>query len=277
MKKNLGVLLILLTIFSCLVGCEYFAPKHEHEFSPSYDETGHFQKCPCGEITDKAEHSLEWVMDVEPSYTAPGYKKERCCLCLYETGEIIQIERLLDENVNMEAIVDPSLGTYKKFKTSDDLCEYLEDNKSKLNKTFLCFDATSDAEKGLYVWEDMTFQYNYLFDYAEETDKEFVNPVVVVNAHVYSSELGSATDASGMDGFASSIVFLMKFYEFDGDIKNYKYVFQKYDNPDSAMDYVINIYSGLKCVGKIYYSDETENGVDREWIVNYIEEGLFTL
>lgn len=182
-----------------------------------------------------------------------------------------------NEEMNYDGIVDPSRGTYRKFQTSDELREYLEDNKSKLNKTFLCFDATSNAEKGLYVWEDMTFQYNYLFDYAKETDKEFVNPVVVVSAHIYSSELGSATDASGMDGFASSIVFSMKFYEFDGDIKNNKYVFQKNDDPKSAMDYVINIYSGLKCVGKIYYTDGTENGVDRDWIVNYIEEGLFTL
>lgn len=181
------------------------------------------------------------------------------------------------DEADYDGIVDPSLGTYKKFKTSDELRLFVEENKNKLNKSFLCFDATSNAERGLYVWEDITFQYNYIFDYDEENDKEFVNPVVVINAHLYSSELGSATDVIGMDGFASSIVFLMKFYVFDGDIQNNKYVLQKNNNPDSAMDYVITIYSGLKCVGKIYYSDGTENGVDREWIINYIEEGLFAL
>ena len=104
MKKFLGVLLILLTIFSCLASCEYFAPKHEHSFSQSYDETSHFQKCPCGEITDKAEHSLEWVIDKESTETENGCKHLECG-CGYKAEENTPYENYIEVLENDSELV----------------------------------------------------------------------------------------------------------------------------------------------------------------------------
>jgi hypothetical protein len=91
MKRILGAICLLLTLLLCLAGCEYFAPKHEHSFSQSYDETVHFQKCPCGEITDKAEHSLEWVIDKEPTATENGCKHLECG-CGFKANEDTLVE-----------------------------------------------------------------------------------------------------------------------------------------------------------------------------------------
>lgn len=76
MKKILGVLLILLTIFSCLSGCEYLTPKHEHSF--------------------------EWVIDREPTATENGCKHLECG-CGYKTEENTPIESIRNEDDNNQA------------------------------------------------------------------------------------------------------------------------------------------------------------------------------
>ena len=102
MKRISGAICLLLTLLLCLAGCEYFAPKHEHEFSPSYDETSHFQKCPCGEITDKAEHSLEWVIDKKPTHRVTGLKHAECSACGYIADENTVIETTRNEDGTMK-------------------------------------------------------------------------------------------------------------------------------------------------------------------------------
>ncbi len=137
MKRILGVLLILLTIFSCLAGCEYFAPKHEHEFSLSYDETSHFQKCDCGEITDKAEHSLEWVVDREPTATENGYKHLECdCGFKSEEHTPILIEKNEDGTLKLDDKLIEALSEYlRDFYECYDIPDYDFGSKIELCKS----------------------------------------------------------------------------------------------------------------------------------------------
>lgn len=138
MKKILGAICLLLTLLLCLAGCEYFAPKHEHEFSPSYDETSHFQKCPCGEIADKTEHSFEWIIDKEPTHRVTGLKHAECSACGYIADENTVIETTRNEDGTMKIdnellaiLLDHVHYTYGGY---DDIKEYsLEDiiNMSK--------------------------------------------------------------------------------------------------------------------------------------------------
>ena len=107
MKKLLGLLLALIIVSLCLVGCEYFAPKHEHEFSPSYDETCHFQKCPCGEIKDKADHNLEWVVTNEATCTSDGCKVLNCICGLVIEEQIIPAEGHIFNNYECTVCTTP--------------------------------------------------------------------------------------------------------------------------------------------------------------------------
>jgi hypothetical protein len=122
----------------CLAGCEYFAPKHEHEFSPSHDETSHFQKCPCGEIADKTEHSFEWIIDKEPTHRVTGLKHAECSACGYIAYENTVIETTRNEDGTMKIdnellaiLLDHVHYTYGGY---DDIKEYSLENIINMSK-----------------------------------------------------------------------------------------------------------------------------------------------
>ena len=79
-------------------GTEVETP-HSHSFSSdwSQDGTAHWHKCQgCDEIADRAEHSLDWVIEYEPSYVSSGSKKQVCSVCGWES-ESVEIEKLAQE------------------------------------------------------------------------------------------------------------------------------------------------------------------------------------
>ena len=169
MKRYLRAICLLLALSFCLAGCEYFAPKHEHEFSPSYDETGHFQKCPCGEIKDKAEHSLEWIIDKEPTHRVTGLKHAECSACGYTADENTVIETTRNEDGTMKIdnellaiLLDHVHYTYGGY---DDIKEYSLENIINMSKgsrepLLVEFDASSSYYICAYFshdhYDDMT-------------------------------------------------------------------------------------------------------------------------
>ena len=69
---------------------------HEHVFGEFIvEEDMHYKECRCGEISEKAEHSLQEVIDKQPTYTETGSKHSVCTVCGYETAaeEIPMLEK----------------------------------------------------------------------------------------------------------------------------------------------------------------------------------------
>ena len=96
LRKTVGVMLILLILLSSFTACvngntDTDQPsgdgEHTHAFLPGFNESEHYIECACGEITDRAEHIFEWVIDVEPTDTTPGTKHKECLICGYSTQE----------------------------------------------------------------------------------------------------------------------------------------------------------------------------------------------
>ncbi len=56
----------------------------EHNYSDVWfneDSVYHWHECECGDRTDMGEHTLEWILDVEPTETTPGSKHQQCSIC----------------------------------------------------------------------------------------------------------------------------------------------------------------------------------------------------
>ena len=94
----IGIVVSLATILT-LVGCVNGIFLHSHVYKPSFDEDGHFMKCECGNITDRTPHTLDWVIDKEPTFTEPGYKHQECSTCKYKTNENTAIQMLKEKKV----------------------------------------------------------------------------------------------------------------------------------------------------------------------------------
>ena len=92
-------LIISLAVILTLVGCVNGIFLHSHVYKPSFDEEGHFMKCECGEITDRVSHTLDWIIDKEPTYTEAGYKHQECSTCKYKTNENTAIQMLKEKKV----------------------------------------------------------------------------------------------------------------------------------------------------------------------------------
>ena len=86
MKKTLLAFLVFFTVTLFLFGCSLVKPNHRHQYSPTYDETNHFNKCDCGDVTVIEEHLLEWVVDTEATNTVNGTKHLECS-CGYREKE----------------------------------------------------------------------------------------------------------------------------------------------------------------------------------------------
>ena len=54
----------------------------------------HWRKCACGAVTDKAEHTMQWVIDKAATEEATGLKHEECKVCKTKASENTVIEKL---------------------------------------------------------------------------------------------------------------------------------------------------------------------------------------
>ena len=59
--------------------------EHIHNYISDCNDSSHYLICSCGEKIDVEEHSYEWVVDLEATFDAPGYKHKEC-----ECGHIIE-------------------------------------------------------------------------------------------------------------------------------------------------------------------------------------------
>lgn len=61
------------------------SPAHEHSYGAEWekDASQHWHECECGDKTDVAEHTFQWVVDKEATETETGLKHEECTVCGY--------------------------------------------------------------------------------------------------------------------------------------------------------------------------------------------------
>lgn len=269
-KKSLGIVLVLLTVLSCFSSCVDSSMFHIHYFKQKIDENKHFMECSCGEIKDSAEHTFSWVVDSKPTYTAPGYKHKECASCTYTTDENTIIERLIHtDGFNNGLTID--LPNDKTFDSKEKLVDFYEEEKNKINYSFLCMDASSEPENGIYT--TLSPFTHYRFRYGEETEDEYTTPFIVISYGIYSSELGPVFDEA-VDGVESA-GFLMYFYGIDSDVDSYQIEFYENDDPQSAFNFVVQIMSGDGCIGTIFYS--TDVYISREWMADYLLRNIFVI
>lgn len=281
-RKSIGVVLILLTVISCFGSCIDSSYFHIHSFKLKMNETVHFKECECGEIKDSAEHLFDWVVDSDPTYTAPGYKHKECVDCGYSTGDSIVTDRLVHEDeMTKEGCIFPTQSV-KETKTCygcSEFVDFYEKNKTEISNEFLCFNATSDEEDGIYILDEIVQLRGacYQFVYKKDENDNYLNSYITVGFQMYSSELGSSTDGSDYNGTAPSIAFRMNFYNTVQDIGDCDFVFHRYYDTDSIFDSIIKIYCDSVCIGEIFYLTDSTVDVSREWLVDYLKEYLFVL
>ena len=92
--KLFGIITIVFLLFGC---------SHKHDFFLSKDEIYHYDKCECGKIKNKVEHSFSWIIDKEATDTEIGIKHLSCSVCGYKKEENTWI---IPENVNIEEVTD---------------------------------------------------------------------------------------------------------------------------------------------------------------------------
>lgn len=267
-KKALGVVLVLLTALFCFSSCIDGSMLHIHIFRQKANEIKHFQECSCGKTKDSAEHTFEWIIDSEPTYTSPGYKHKECVVCTYKEEENTVVERLIHvDGFNDGLTVD--FSNKETFVHKEDLIEFCAEKEIKYS--FLCIDASSKPETGIYTMFS-AFD-GYAFYYEEKTENDYTSPYIVVSYDIYSNELGPTYDEP-VDGVASA-GFLMYFYAVNTSIDSYQFEFYKNNDPKSALNYVVQITSGDVCVGTVFYG--TDVHISREWIADYLLRNLFVI
>ena len=150
-KTIFYVLVLVITVFA-IASCtpDVNGGDHSHDFHQKWDETHHFEECSCGKITDSAEHTFGWVVDTEPTYSAPGYKHKECTTCTYKTDENTIIERLIHtDGFDDRLAID--LPNEKPVVSKEKLIEFYEEERNKINYSFLCIDVSSEPENGIYT------------------------------------------------------------------------------------------------------------------------------
>ena len=251
---------ILLAAMLTIVGCLDVSTTHTHEYKPAYDEDGHFMKCECGDITDHAPHTLNWVIDKEPTFTEPGYKHQEC-ECGYKLEEIVS-DRLLGEEISSSDMLEPTSKHYDRFNSKEEFNAFFTSCHKWLNRSFLCFDTSSEV---------IELKYRLMSD-VNSSSYKIVNPHLIVSLKLYTRDiLTSVDDASENNG---TVTFLMDFYEFDEGDEDYKFTFHEYDNPQNNMQYLIKVFHGTECVGRIYYRVSSSRDIGREEIASYLSAHL---
>lgn len=63
---------------------------HTHRYSQYFNDTEHWDECPCGDEQNRAPHRFgDWVITSRPTGTATGLKERKCADCDYvQTAEI---------------------------------------------------------------------------------------------------------------------------------------------------------------------------------------------
>lgn len=255
----IGIIISLAAILT-LVGCiDAFAP-HVHEYEPSFDEDGHFMKCECGDKIDCTPHTLDWVIDKEPTFTEPGYKHQEC-ECGYALEKIVT-DRLLGEEISSSDMLEPTSKLYDRFNSKKEFNAFFTSCHKWLNRSFLCFDTSSEV---------IELKYSLMSDVYSSSYK-IVNPHLLVSLKLYTRDvITSVDDASGDNG---TVTFFMDFYEFDEGDEDYKFTFHEYDNPRNNMQYLIKVLHGTECVGRIYYRVSSSRDIGREEIASYLSAHL---
>lgn len=71
---------------------------HTHSYGTEwkYDGTNHWHECACGDKTDTAAHSFQWVIDKAATKEATGIKHEECTVCGAKRSENTVIDKLPD-------------------------------------------------------------------------------------------------------------------------------------------------------------------------------------
>lgn len=71
---------------------------HTHSYSTEwkYDGTNHWHECECGDKTDTAAHSFQWVIDNTATKEVTGIKHEKCTVCGAKRSENTVIDKLPD-------------------------------------------------------------------------------------------------------------------------------------------------------------------------------------
>lgn len=73
-------------------------PSHTHSYGTEwkYDGTNHWHECECGDKTDTAAHSFQWVIDNAATKEVTGIKHEKCTVCGAKRSENTVIDKLPD-------------------------------------------------------------------------------------------------------------------------------------------------------------------------------------
>ena len=71
---------------------------HTHSYGTEwkYDGTNHWHECACGDKTDTAAHSFQWVIDKAATKEATGSRHEECTVCGAKRSENTVIDKLPD-------------------------------------------------------------------------------------------------------------------------------------------------------------------------------------
>ena len=75
---------------------------HTHSYGTDwkYDDTNHWNECECGDKSDTAAHSFQWVIDKAATKEATGIKHEECTVCGAKRSENTVIDKLPDGGNN---------------------------------------------------------------------------------------------------------------------------------------------------------------------------------
>ena len=265
-KKSLGILLVLFSVLSCFNGCVNGSTFHTHDFKQKADETRHFKECECGEVTDIAEHTFEWITDSEPTYSSPGYKHQECSTCGYKTKEGTMIERKLHETVVYndvtEFLIYNSL-VWHKLKSYTDLKKYYIENKNEQSYSFYCVAPEDNYSEGIKIVDTPTHSPGFYYG-SDETDACLVETTF----SLFCEELGPSEVPNGIGAVEISIEFRFISIGCNSNFQNITFEFFKYDHSKYKWNYVIKLTDSGKEIGYVYYL--TEIDINREWIVNYI-------
>ena len=114
-SKITAMILISLLMTTTILGCEYLPNFHSHKYQARYDESGHYKICNCGDIIDREEHILDWVIDIEAENDLAG-RKHKECACGYtkyvDTPIYVSMCKNEDETLKLEEKLISTLSEF---------------------------------------------------------------------------------------------------------------------------------------------------------------------
>ena len=137
-SKITAMILISLLMTTTILGCEYLPNFHSHKYQARYDESGHYKICNCGDIIDREEHILDWVIDIEAENDLAG-RKHKECACGYTKYVDTQTKKeIVKDTVNyVEQVFKDIHGAEKLEKAKEKALEWLNEKGIKISETEL--------------------------------------------------------------------------------------------------------------------------------------------